>query len=205
MSEELNKIIYSKQTIEFVAVSNEFCLFVEEAGTMSAQRMLSVAQKLLTLLYLKTSMLPDDIETEEAFLESFVSEVDYAYLQSRIRNILGEHDDYKEVFTVDIQYAEEALSESISESILDIYQDLKDFVMNYRTSDEDVMLDALSECLNHFKDFWGQRLVNVLRPIHQLVYGDVDFEQKVQIKSGQGEDENIVPTWLAGKYDLDEE
>ncbi len=203
MSEELNQIIYSKQVIEFVTVSNEYCTFIEEAGTMGSKQMLTIAQKLLPLLYLKTSMLPEiqNIE-EDSFIESFVTEVDYAYLQSRIRNLLGEHDDYKEVFTADMQYAEEALTESISESLLDIYQDLKNFIMNYRTTDDIVMQEALCECIDHFKLYWGQRLVNVQRPIHELMYGDIDFDQEVRIKSDEDENESMIPNWLAGRYDL---
>ncbi|MFV0366594.1 MAG: DUF5063 domain-containing protein [Mangrovibacterium sp.] len=202
MSEELNQVIYTKQVIEFVTVSNEFCSFVEEAGSMEPKKMLEIAQKILPLLYLKTSMLPEPPEAEhEAYLECFVTEVDYAYLQGRIRNLLGEHDDFKEVFTADMQYAEEALSESISESMLDIYQDLKNFIMNYRTADDEVMQDALGECIANFKLYWGQRLVNVQRPIHELIYGDVDFEQDVRIKSDE-EYENPIPDWLAGKYDI---
>lgn len=202
MSEELHQTIYSKQVVEFVAVANEYCSFIEEAGTMKAQKMLGIAQKILPLLYLKTTLLPEMGESEEeTYLESFVTEVDYAYLQGRIRNLFGEHDDYKEVFTADMQYAEEALTESISESLLDIYQDLKNFMMNYRTADEEVMQEALWECVDHFKLYWGQRLVNALRPIHELTYGDVDFEQEVNIPSEE-ENENPIPNWLAGKYDI---
>ncbi|MFV0521392.1 MAG: DUF5063 domain-containing protein [Mangrovibacterium sp.] len=202
MSEELNSIIYSKQVVEFVTVSNEYCTFIEESGTLRAKKMLLIAQKILPLLYLKTSMLPEVSESEEyTFTESFVTEVDYAYLQGRIRNLLGEHDDYKEVFTEDMQYSEEALAESISESLLDIYQDLKNFIMNYRTADDHVMQEALGECAEHFRHYWGQKLVNVQRPIHELIYTDIDFEQEVRIQSEE-ENGKSIPNWLAGKYDV---
>lgn len=190
MSEELNQPIYSKSAIEFVAVSNEYCRFVEQAGSLSTKDLLSRGQKLLSLLYLKTSLLPEHSEGEEdSYLEQFVTEVEYAYLQNRIANLLGRFDYYQEVPSMEEQHTEVTAWTSISESLLDIYQALKDFTMNYRTADGEVMQAALVECLFQFRYHWGQQLVNVLRPIHQLLYSGVDLEQGEALKSGEGAEE----------------
>ena len=79
-----------------------------------------------------------------------------------------------------MQYSEEALESSISENIADIYQDLKDFILSYRIGTLEVMNDALGECRNNFEQYWGQRLVNGLRAIHNLVYGLVDLEETTE-------------------------
>lgn len=196
MSEEhLNTLVFSKQVIEFVTVANEYCHFVENAASLETRDFLGRAQKLLPLVYLKTSVLPDFDSEEEVVLEKFVSEVDYNYLQQRIQNMLGEHDDYQEVFTRDMQFSEEPLTDSISENLLDIYQDLKDFVLSYRTGDETVMQESLWECIENFKNYWGQKLVNGQRAIHALVYSDIDFTEEV--KAPTEEDEDVSkPDWL---------
>jgi len=195
MSEDqLNQLVYSKQVVEFVTVANEYCRFVETAGSMEARDMLGKVQKILPLVYLKATLLPEFDSTEEMFLEKFVSEVDYNYLQQRIMNLLGEHDDYQEVFDRDMSFSEVPLTASISENLADIYQDLKDFVLSYRTGDDFVMQEALWECINSFKNYWGQKLVNSLRAIHTLVYSDIDFKEEIKIQ--QEEDESSKPDWL---------
>lgn len=196
--ESLNPIVYSKEVIEFVTVANEYCNLLENAGSITARIFLDKVQKILPLLYLKTAVLPDVESFEEMGLEKFVSEVDYNFLQQRIMNLLGEHDDFQEVFDPGMQFSDAPLTSSISECLADIYQDLKDFLLSYRTGDDLVMQEALWTCMDNFKNFWGQRLVNSLRAIHMLVYSDLDFEDQVNLKN-QNEDDpeaSNKPDWL---------
>ena len=89
MSEEqLNPIVYSKNTIEFVTVANEYCRFVETISNEPTREFLQKIQKLLPLLYLKTSVLPEFESEEDMMLEKFVSEVDYNFLQQKMMNNL---------------------------------------------------------------------------------------------------------------------
>lgn len=196
MSEEqFNQVVYSKQVIEFVTVANEYCKFIEGAGSHQAREMLSTTQKILPLLYLKATLLPEFESSEELVLEKYVTEVDYSYLQQRIQNLLGEYDDYQEVFEPGMQFSDAPLTASISENLADIYQDLKDFVMSYRTGDELVMQEALWECTTNFISFWGQKLVNNLRAVHKLVYSDIEFNPSVSIPTEE-EEESGKPGWL---------
>ncbi|MFV0377325.1 MAG: DUF5063 domain-containing protein [Mangrovibacterium sp.] len=200
MSEEqFNQLVYSKQVIEFVTVANEYCKFIETAGSMEARDLLSKIQKILPLVYLKATLLPEFESSDESLLEKYVTEVDYSYLQQRIQNLLGEYDDYQEVFDADMQFSDTPLTASISENLADIYQDLKDFVMSYRTGDELVMEEALWECSDNFRNLWGQKLVNNLRAIHKLVYSDINFKQQVSIPTGDEED-NSKPDWLKNLF-----
>lgn len=193
--EQFNQLVYSKQVVEFVTVANEYCKFVEAAGLMDTRDLLSKIQKILPLVYLKATLLPEFESSEESSLDKYVTEVDYSYLQQRIQNLLGEYDDYHEVFDADMQFSEVPLTASISENLADIYQDLKDFVMSYRTGDEQVMEEALWECTENFRNFWGQKLVNNLRAIHKLVYSDIDFKQQVSIPT-EDEEDTTKPGWL---------
>lgn len=60
----------------------------------------------------------------------------------------------------------------VSESLADIYQELKDFAANYQTIDTDIMNDALVVCLRAFGEHWGQKLLNALRALHALRFSD---------------------------------
>lgn len=191
--EELNPIVYSKNVIEFVTVANEYCKFVETAGNEDPFALLGKAQKLLPLIYLKASLLPEFGSTEELELERYVTEVDYNFLQQRIMNVLGPHDDYQEVFEPEMQFSDAPLSASISENLTDIYQDLKDFILSYRIGDDQVMQEALWTCMANFRAYWGQKLVNGLRAIHSLIYSQTDFDQDVE-RPPEAEDRK--PDWL---------
>jgi hypothetical protein len=116
--------------------------------------------------------------------------------------LLGEHDSFYEVFDPNIQFGDETVTASISENLVDIYQDLKDFVTAYSIGNEEVMNDTLSECIYHFNEFWGQQLVNVLRAVHMLVVGDIDFsvKNKDEVVPGKGN-----PKWLDSFWGTNEE
>ncbi len=150
---------------------------------------------MLPLLYLKTVMLPETERYLEEELEKYVTELDYNVLHQRWLALLGEHDSYYEVFDPDIQFGEEMVTAGISESLLDIYQDLKDFVTAYSLGIEEIMNDALYVCSLHFEEFWGQRLVNVMRPVHRLIIDRTEFpvagEGGDEVKPGEGN-----PKWL---------
>lgn len=178
MSVNLEQIVYSKNVIEFVAVANEYCNIVENHAQVSRKVFIERMQKIFPLVYLKASLLPaiDDEQVETP--EKFVNEVEYNFLLSKIGEKMGQFDSYQEVFDEGMQYSETAIDASIADNICDIYQDLKDFLMAYRIGTVEIMVDALWECNNNFKTFWGQKLVNGLRAIHSVVYGDVDLNDE---------------------------
>jgi hypothetical protein len=176
MNEQFEHTVYSKNVIEFVTVCIEFCNWLENSKIENKKNFEWKALKILPLLYLKTSVLIKPDLVLDDFLEKFVSEADYEYIRNKVKTIMGKYDDYLEVFTNDINFSETPLVATISENIADIYQDIKDFLFNYRTAVTEIMNDALSEIVTQFETYWGQRLVNVLRAIHQTHYGNADGE-----------------------------
>lgn len=146
-----------------------------------------LTRKLLPLLYFKASLLPPVDTVSEEPLEKYVTEMEYNLHLQKWAVLLGEYDTYQEVFDPELQFGTEAVTASISESLLDIYQDLKDFLTSYSLGNEEVMNDALAECRAHFGEFWGQRLVNVLRALHQLVFsGDLEVGEKKPTEHPEG-------------------
>ena len=200
MEEETSHIVYSVNVIEFVTVANEYCATLEIMDDLNRKDFVYKMQKIFPLLYLKASLLPETEDMLEDEPEKFVAEDDYNYLYRKLLAKLGEHDSYLEVFDPLMQYSEEPLEGSLAENMADIYQDLKDFIISYRMGTVEVMNDALWVCRNNFKEYWGQRLVNGLRALHNLTFGDVDLSEDAQKKKAaqdNDDDEQIESSdWI---------
>lgn len=162
--------VYSRNIVEFVAVANEFCKYAEHAAELKGDELLKIMQRILPLLYLKASLLPQFEPFFEDGNEKFVTEADWLRIHDILVNKFGTADDYMEVFDEKILESEGPVVSSISENIADIYQDIKDFLLLYQTGTSEVMNDAVWECRINFENFWGQKLVNSMRAIHKFIY-----------------------------------
>ena len=169
-----NHIIYAPVTLDFVTVSVEFCSFLEKTEAISRKEWIKTVLRILPLLYVKATLLPSVEILDEELSEIFVSEQDYMLISNQVASMLGEEDVYLDVFVVDMKYSDRPVSSFISEDIADIYQDIRNFVSIYQYGLEESMINALSICSENFRLYWGQKLVNVLRPLHTLVYKPID-------------------------------
>jgi len=162
--------VYSRNVIEFVAVANEFCKYAEHALELKGDDLLKILQRLLPLLYIKASLLPQLTPFFEDGNEKFVTESDWNRIHDVLKEKFGTADDYLEVFDEKSKEQGEPVLSSISESMADIYQDIKDFLLLYQTGTNEVMSDAIWECRMNFENYWGQKLVNSMRAIHRFIY-----------------------------------
>jgi len=167
-----NDIIFSKNIIEFVTVAKEFCVFVEDAKSESKFDFISKSQKLLSLLYVKASLIPEITETFDEYTEKFLSEEDWNYIQQQVAEKLGSHEVFLEVLEPIVQYSDDKISESLSEIFADIYQYLINFLTLYRIGSNEQMHDATWECKNSFEQYWGPRLLSALTAIHSILYSE---------------------------------
>ena len=200
--EGLNSIAYSKNVIEFITVANEFCSFLERSDDLETPVFLGRLQKILPLLYLKASLLPEfEFEAEEE-LEKFVTETDYNLIQQKVLEHTGASDDYQEVFISGMQFSESALTSNISENVADIYQEMKDLVMSFRIMNDEVMEQAVWECRNNFASLWGQTLVNCLRAVHNLIFTENNEEDQHLVKKDKTEskDKTRKLDWLNERF-----
>ena len=170
--EKENNPIYERNTLEFVTVALEFCTFVENAGGSGLFDFLDKAVKLLPLLYLKATLLPEAEEDEDADPELTVTEDMYESVRNRIAGLLGEKDSYLETFHPDMQYSDTPIAAFISENLADVYQDVGNFVSLFRQGNEEVMLQSIALCRTNFQEFWGQQLLNALKALHAARYSD---------------------------------
>ena len=176
MKKEDTSPVYSHDVMEFVTVAVEYCVFLEKTEEQERMEFVDKLTKLLPLLYLKTSLLPKyEILSEEYYPEDFVSEDNYNIVRANISIIMGDKDDYLDVFMEDMKYSESPILTTVSENLADIYQDLKNFAMRYKNAtDEEQMMNALAEVKDEFQYGWGQKAVNVLRALHEVRYAEVD-------------------------------
>jgi len=169
--------VYSRNVVEFVAVANEYCKYAEHAGELKGDEMLRILQRLLPLLYLKASLLP---ELEPFFKdenEKFVTESDWFRINDAFKNLFGTANDYLELYDEKYIESETPVPSSLAENMADIYQDLKDFLLLYQTGTQEVMNDAVWECRLNFENIWGQKLVNALKAIHKFIYSGKEVEK----------------------------
>lgn len=176
MEKEKNPI-YDRNTLEFVTVALEFCTFVETAGQNGLFDFVDKAVKLLPLLYLKATLLPEAEVDEDADAELTVTEDMYESVRTRIAGLLGEKDSYLETFHPDMQYSDTPIAAFISENLADVYQDTGNFVSLFRQGYEEVMLQAIALCRTNFKEFWGQQLLNALKALHAIRYSDDEITE----------------------------
>lgn len=168
MTQSNTHYVYQQPAIEFVTVAVQLCLYLEQVEGLDKSEFVEKMLCLLPLLYLKARLLPKATEELDGFPERFVSEQEYEDIRQKVAQCMGADDTYLEVFVEDMRYSDEPITAFVSENIADIYQEVKDLACNYQTRDEAVMNDALVNCIEAFEQHWGQKLLNVLRPLHAV-------------------------------------
>ena len=185
--EKESQTIFEKNVIEFVTVAAEFCAFLERAEHMKRKAFVDTSLKILPLLYLKASLLPKCETIGDEAPETYVTEEIYEILRINLAGLMGEKDDYLDVFVQDMVYSDQPIKKSISDDLADIYQDLKDFIGVFQLGLNETMNDSLVVCKEHFREFWGQRLVNTMRALHDVKYTPADDDEEEEM-----EDENSL-------------
>jgi hypothetical protein len=190
--------VYSRNTIEFVAVANEFCKYAEHASELKGDELLKILQRILPLMYLKASLLPELNPYFEDGNEKFVTEADWLKINETLKEKFGTANDYLEVFDEKIRDTEDPVLSSISENMADVYQDLKDFLLLYQTGTGEVMNDAVWECRMNFENFWGQKLLNSMRAIHRFIYSGEEIG-KIETDDEKDDERRNTEDWFISR------
>lgn len=194
-------IVYSRIVLEFTAAANEFCKYAERASEISGSELLKILQRLLPFLYIKASLLPSLEPFFEDSNAKVVRESDWAAVRDTLKEKFGSADAYLEAYDAKMKEADGPVAGSIAEDMADIYQDLKNFLVNYRTGTNEIMNDAIWECRLNFENYWGQRLTDSLRAIHRFVYSG----EEINRTESAGDDFKNVDTsdWIITKRQKD--
>ena len=171
-----SQVIFERNTVEFVTVAAEYCAFIERSEGQKRTEFVDTLLKILPLLYIKASMLPQCEVMGEDGLEAFVTEDDYEVIRINLQEILADRDDYLDVFVEEMKYSDTPIRKSIAEDLADIYQVVKDCICQFRSGLNETMHDALAQCREHFMGYWGQTLVNTMRALHEVKFSNIDEE-----------------------------
>ena len=94
--ESSSQVIFDKNSIEFVTVAAEYCGFMERCKGAERKTFVDTALKILPLLYLKASLIPECELIGEDNLEVIVTEDDYEWIRLSVADVMGAQDDYLE-------------------------------------------------------------------------------------------------------------
>jgi hypothetical protein len=181
------KVIYSRQVVEFAASANEYCKYLEGSKEINGIEILKVMQRILSFIYLRASLLPLLEPVMEEANEKTVTEFDWTRMHDNLLSKMGNNDPFPVVLS-EGDPSDGLYTGSIAESLTDIYQDLKDFVASYKSGNEDVMNDAVWEVLMNFEEFWGKKLLTVLSAIHTVLYSEAEGKDE---NDESGDDESV--------------
>src|SRR5574344_325848 len=118
--------VYGKISAELVALSNEYCLFLERINQYPKEDLLPFLQKILPALYLKGSLIPAITPEDNEALEKFVTEEEYELLLNKVTSVF---ENYNYFFSLESCESEDTcMTLNFAELLCDIYHDLKDFL-----------------------------------------------------------------------------
>lgn len=167
---ESKSYVYSHDVIEFVTVAVQYCAYLEHTDNIERRNFVDTMQKMLPLLYLKGALIMKYEPIAEETLPDFVTEENYDIIRNNIACILADKDDFLDVFVEDMKYSESPILCTISENLSDIYQDLKNFVCAFKDGVEETMELALYDCICNYENYWGLKVANTLRALHEVKY-----------------------------------
>lgn len=158
-----------RAVMEMLTVANEYCHFMEHTEEKSLPDLLEFAHRILPLLYLKGSLLPELEVAHPEANERFITEENWQDIFTALREKFGEKDEY---WLIDPLYINETepLKASISEHLTDIYQDMKDYILLFQKNTFPARENAIAELKKLFGSHWGYKIGNISTRIHHLIY-----------------------------------
>lgn len=174
------------EVLEFATVAVPFCSLLQDIKDSDKKSVIERLLKILPLLYVKGSLLPTNGEAteeddEDIFLSEAVSEGEYAVIQHALEDFFGSDDLFLEVMSEDMQYSDIPLTAHISEFLADIYQPVGNLVALLRDENYTALPLAIAHTRTLFAEYWGDRLLAVLRALHKIAFAaKVDEEQELE-------------------------
>jgi len=166
---------YSSSVIDLIKVANEYCIFLENAENLTKEEISPFIQRIIPLLYLKGSLLPDIHIDDTESSERFVTEEEWERLFTSLRDLLLDADEYWSL-NYNSPDQNDPVKASLSENLVDIYQDLKDFLMLYQKPSRASKQNAAKDCKFLFETHWGEKALQLLQWIHYLNYKELNTD-----------------------------
>ena len=162
-------MVQKKSIVELVAVVVEFCSTLESTDKLTKKEFIERTQKLLALLYMKTTVLATNSEADD-FCEHFVTEKDWEIIRAAVERKLGDHDHYIHITEPDSFTSGDSVQICLSECFADIYQDARNFAEQCKDTSDEGLEAAAAEFFMNFKLYWGTRALALMSEFHNLLY-----------------------------------
>ncbi len=176
MEENINKI-KSTIVLETIRVAHEFNVFSEDIAKKETKDIVSFYQKVLPLMYIKASLLPEIEVSDPTANERYVAEEHWEGIFMALKGKFGKADEYWE-----LDENNDSVKVSLAEKLADIYQDTKDFVVLFQKNQMAAKENAVFEMLRLFKVHWGPRSLSALNQLHAIIYqAEIDQENEMDI------------------------
>ncbi|MFW5805524.1 MAG: DUF5063 domain-containing protein [Bacteroidales bacterium] len=165
-----------QQVLEFVGATKETVQLIESASGMNLEDFVRACQYILPLLYAKACQLPSLENELQGEIENYVTPEHYEYVKSSLKEKLGDFDAVIHLEDNFLMNTEDYFHVEMSELFADIYQDIGNFMAQYRDGDEIVRNDAVWECKYNFEHHWGLRTLVLTEYLHKLITSE-DFKK----------------------------
>jgi hypothetical protein len=165
--------LYSKSVLEMVTLANEYCRFLDKSEEYALNDLLLFLQKIIPLIYLKSSLIPVVEATDEDAVEHYVTEEQWETMFNMLHNKFGPSDEF---YFIDLQERShnDPVKGSIAECLTDAYQDLQDFLLLYQKPLRTFKENAVNECKRLFESRYGIKLINAHGAVHAILYSAND-------------------------------
>ncbi len=185
------KGVYAPEVLEFVRSANNYCSWLEEASEMKPTDFISASLRLLSGVYQSAVAVERTEPMLETGNERFVTEQDWSGIYQAVLQLLGRHNAYLRIADGEEYDRSDLVSHNISEDLADIYQDLKDFTLQYRQGIEEIMNDAVFEVMDNFDNFWSEKLLHALQALNKLFISRTDPLEEMENPVDPAEDEDV--------------
>jgi len=176
MEENINKI-KSTIVLEMIRIAHEYNTFTEDLKNKKIEDVINFYQKVLPLMYLKASLLPDVEVSDESANERYVAEEHWEEVFMNLKTKFGKADEYWE-----LDDNNDSAKASLAEKLADSYQDTKDFVVLFQKNKMSAKENAVFEMKRLFKVHWGPRVLSALKQLHTVLYQEeIDKENEFQL------------------------
>jgi len=164
----MKKIDYliSPETKEFVNLCRRYFEYLEKMPDCEVSEFWTIMLEFLPEIYSNVSRLPQIDARYASEIEKFVTEREYNRTFANLCAYIGTLDKFSDFSDLGRPGIMKVIDASISETLTDIFQELKDFVLLYETGTLENMNDAIAECIDTFGQYWGVKLLSAARIIH---------------------------------------
>lgn len=199
--ENIHDFVYSTDVLDFVRISKEYVDLLEAELPEERRGFIMKTLQILPLIYAKMISIPQNEPEGDSSNQKHVTEEEWSGVYQKIYGILASQNEYLDI-PEETEYDRlEIISRELSEDLSDIYQDIKDFLENFRVGNEEVMNIAIWDCRVNFEDYWGTKLLRASLNLHKSYTKNVEILEKMDsvFEDKHGGKEIETDEWFISK------